>query len=132
MKIIKNGTYVSVPYALRKLIENYVVDDKLQVQDFDPYNWAEGNVTAIVTTGVCSQHYNINDKLYVEDDLEFWVHREGSRSWITTENLLVGDHLLTEHSKEERIDKLEHLDTVLEGCVLTSDSNFFASGYLVK
>ena len=87
MKIIKNGTYVSVPYALRKLIENYVVDDKLQVQDFDPYNWAD---------------------------------------------LLVGDHLLTDHSKEERIDKLEHLDTVLEGCVLTSDSNFFASGYLVK
>jgi hypothetical protein len=24
------------------------------------------------------------------------------------------------------------LDTVLEGCILTSDTNFFAGGYLVR
>ena len=132
MKIIKNGTYISTPDKLRKAIQHFSVEDKLQAQDFDTYNWIEGEVTAIVTTGTCSQQYNINNKLYVENDLEFYVNREGSWSWKTTENLLVGDYLLTDHGMTERISLLNHLDTVLEGCILTSDLNFYAGGYLVK
>ena len=132
MKIIKNDTYISTPDKLRKAIQHFSVEDKLQAQDFDSYNWIEGEVTAIKTTGTCSQQYNINNKLYVENDVEFYVNREGSWSWKTTENLLVGDYLLTDHSKLERIDQLSHLDTVLEGCILTSDLNFYAGGYLVK
>ena len=132
MKIIKNGTYISTPDKLRKAIEHFSVEDKLQAQDFDPYNPIEGEVTTIKTTGVCSQQYSINNKLFVENDVEFYVNREGSWSWKTTENLLVGDYLLTDHSKLERIEQLSHLDTVLKGCILTSDSNFYAGGYLVK
>jgi len=132
MKIIKNETYVSTPNKLRKAIQHFSVEDKLQAQDFDPYNWIEGEVTAIVTTGTCSQQYNINNKLYVEEDVELYVYRNESWSWKTAENLLVGDHLLTDHSMLERISLLNHLDTVLEGCILTSDSNFYAGGYLVK
>tara|TARA_Y100000389_G_C17244466_1_gene404869 strand:- start:187 stop:585 length:399 start_codon:yes stop_codon:yes gene_type:complete len=132
MKIIKNGTYVSTPNKLRKDIQHFSVEDKLQAQEFDPYNWIEEEVTAIVTTGTCSQQYNINNKLFIENDVEVYVNREGSWSWKTAENLLVGDYLLTDHSKLERIDQLSHLDTVLEGCILTSNSNFYAGGYLVK
>ena len=132
MKIIKNDTYISTPDKLRKAIQHFSVEDKLQAQDFDPYNPIEGEVTAIKTTGVCSQQYSINNKLFVENDVEFYVNREGSWSWKTTENLLVGDYLFTDHSKTERIDQLSHLDTVLEGCILTSDSNFYAGGYLVR
>ena len=132
MKIIKNGTYISTPNKLRKAIQHFSVEDKLQAQDFGPYNWIEGEVTAIVTTGTCSQQYNINNKLYVEEDVELYVYREGSWSWKTAKNTLVGDHLLTDHSMLERISLLNHLDTVLEGCILTSDSNFYAGGYLVK
>ena len=132
MKIIKNGTYISTPYKLRKAVENFSVDDKLQAQDLGPYNWIEGEVTEIVKTGTCSQQYNINNKLYVEEDVELYVYREGSWSWITAKNLLVGDHLFSDHSKVERINSLSHLDIVLEGCILTSDTNFFAGGYLVK
>jgi len=132
MKIIKNDTYVSTPDKLRKAIQHFSVEDKLQAQDFDPYNPIEGEVTAIKTTGVCSQQYSINNKLFVENDVEFYVNREGSWSWKATESLLVGDYLLTDHSKLERIDQLSHLDTVLEGCILTSDLNFYAGGYLVK
>jgi len=132
MKIIKNDTYISTPDKLRKAIQHFSVEDKLQAQDFDPYNSIEGEVTAIKTTGVCSQQYSINNKLFVENDVEFYVNREGSWSWKATESLLVGDYLLTDHSKLERIDQLSHLDTVLEGCILTSDLNFYAGGYLVK
>ena len=137
MRIIKHGTYISVPYALRKLIENYVVDDKLHSQVFEPCNNTEGNVTTIETTCTCSDHYKINDKLCIERDLQFWAGKLGESglnewSWVTANNLEVGDFLLTDHSKQERIDKLQYLDVVLEGCALTSDSNFFASGYLVK
>ena len=132
MKIIKNDTYISTPDKLRKAIQHFSVEDKLQAQDFDPYNWIEGEVTAIKTTGTCSQQYNINNKLYVENDVEFYVNREGSWSWKTTKNLLVGDYLLTDHGMTERINLLNHLDTVLEGCILTSDLNFYAGGYLVK
>ena len=132
MKIIKNDTYISTPDKLRKAIQHFSVEDKLQAQDFDPYNWIEGEVTAIKITGTCSQQYNINNKLCVENDVEFYVNREGSWSWKTAESLLVGDYLLTDHSKLERIEQLSHLDTVLEGSILTSDSNFYAGGYLVK
>jgi len=132
MKIIKNETYISTPDKLRKAIQHFSVEDKLQAQDFDPYNSIEGEVTAIKTTGVCSQQYSINNKLFVENDVEFYVNRDGSWSWKATESLLVGDYLLTDHSKLERIDQLSHLDTVLEGCILTSDLNFYAGGYLVK
>ncbi|ASF00140.1 hypothetical protein [uncultured virus] len=132
MKIIKNDTYISTPDKLRKAIQHFSVEDKIQAQDLDPYNSIEGEVTAIKTTGTCSQQYSINNKLFVENDVEFYVNREGSWSWKTTESLLVGDYLLTDHSKLERIDQLSHLDTVLEGCILTSDSNFYAGGYLVK
>jgi len=132
MKIIKKDTYISTPDKLRKAIQHFSVEDKLQAQDFDPYNSIEGKVTAIKTTGVCSQQYSINNKLFVENDVEFYVNRDGSWSWKATENLLVGDCLLTDHSKLERIDQLSHLDTVLEGCILTSDLNFYAGGYLVK
>ena len=132
MKIIKNGTYISTPNKIRKAIEHFSVEDKLQAQNLTPYNWIEGEETAIKTTGTCSQQYNINNKLSVENDLEFYVNREGSWSWKTAENLLVGDYLFTDHSKLEKIKQLSHLDTVLEGCILTSDSNFYAGGYLVK
>lgn len=132
MKIIKKDTYISTPDKLRKAIQHFSVEDKLQAQDFDPYNSIEGEVTAIKTTGVCSQQYSINNKLFVENDVEFYVNRDGSWSWKATESLLVGDYLLTDHSKLERIDQLSHLDTVLEGCILTSDLNFYAGGYLVK
>jgi hypothetical protein len=132
MKIIKNGTYVSTPNKLRKAIQHFSVEDKLQAQYFDPYNWIEGEVTAIVTTGTCSQQYNVNNKVYVENDVEFYVYRNESWSWITADNLLVGDYLFSDHSKAERISLLHHLDTVLEGCILTSDTNFFAGGYLVR
>ena len=132
MKIIKKGTYISTPDKLRKVIQYFSIDDKLQCQEFDDYNWVEGKVTAIKTTGTCSQQYNINNKLYVENDVEFYVNRDGSWSWKTAENLLVGDYLFTDHSKLERIKILSHLDTVLEGSILTSDKNFFAGGYLVK
>jgi hypothetical protein len=132
MKIIKNGTYVSTPNKLRKAIQHFSVDDKLQAQEFDPYNWIEAEVTAIVTTGTCSKQYNVNNKVYVENDVEFYIYRNQNWNWITADNLLVGDHLFTDHSKVERISLLHHLDTVLEGCILTSDSNFYAGGYLVK
>jgi hypothetical protein len=132
MKIIKNGTYISTPYKLRKAIQHFSVEDKIQVQDFEPYNWAEAEVTAIVTTGTCSQQYNVNNKVYVENDVEFYVYRNESWSWITADNLLVGDRLFSDHSKAERINSLSHLDIVLEGCILTSDTNFFAGGYLVR
>lgn len=132
MKIIKNDTYISTPDKLRKAIQHFSVEDKIQAQDLDPYNSIEGEVTAIKTTGTCSQQYSINNKLFVENDVEFYVNRDGSWSWKATESLLVGDYLLTDHSKLERIDQLSHLDTVLEGCILTSDSNFYAGGYLVK
>ena len=132
MKIIKNDTYISTPDKLRKAIQHFSVEDKLQAQDFDPYNSIEGELTGIKTTGVCSQQYSINNKLFVENDVEFYVNRDGSWSWKATESLLVGDYLLTDHSKLERIDQHSHLDTVLEGCILTSDSNFYAGGYLVK
>ena len=132
MKIIKNGTYVSTPNKLRKAIQHFSVDDKLQAQEFDPYNWIEAEVTAIVTTGTCSKQYKVNNKVYVENDVEFYIYRNQSWSWITADNLLVGDHLFTDYSKVERISLLHHLDTVLEGCILTSDSNFYAGGYLVK
>jgi hypothetical protein len=132
MKIIKNGTYVSTPNKLRKAIQHFSVDDKLQAQEFDPYNWIEAEVTAIVTTGACSQQYNVNNNVYVENDVEFYIYRNQSWSWITADNLLVGDYLFSDHSKVERISLLHHLDTVLEGCILTSDSNFYAGGYLVK
>ena len=132
MKIIKNGTYVSTPNKLRKAIQHFSIEDKLQAQEFDPYNWIEGEVTAIVTTGTCSQQINVNNKVYVENDVEFYVYRNESWSWITADNLLVGDRLFSDHSKAERINSLSHLDIVLEGCILTSDTNFFAEGYLVK
>ena len=132
MKIIKNGTYISTPNKLRKAIQHFSTEDKIQAQEFDTYNWIEGIVLAIKTTGTCSQQYNINNKLFVENDLEFYVNREQSWNWITAENLLVGDYLLTDHSKLERINLLKHLDTVLEGSILTSDSNFYAGGYLVR
>jgi hypothetical protein len=131
MKIIKTGTHISVPYRLRKQIQHYVVEDKLHSQTFDPYNFTEGEVTKLEEC-ICSQHYNINDKLYAENDLQFWVSRDNSWSWVTAGELLVGDYLLTDHGKTERINKLEHLDVVLEGYALTSDTNFFAEGYLVK
>ena len=140
MKIIKHGTYISLPYTLRKQIQHYIVNDKLHSQTLDPYNSIEGQVTTIETTCTCSDHYKINGKLCVERDLEFWVGVVSTDpwnaiilwDWITANKLEVGHFLLTDHGKTERINKLEYLDVVLEGCALTSDSNFFAGGYLVK
>jgi hypothetical protein len=66
MKIIKNGTYISTPNKLRKAIQHFSIEDKIQAQEFDTYNWIEGTVIAIKTTGTCSQQYNINNKLFVE------------------------------------------------------------------
>ena len=140
MRIIKHGTYVSLPYTLRKEIQHYIVNDKLHSQTLEPYSSIEGQVTTIETTCTCSDHYKINDKLCKERDLQFWASTRvwwnkfdlNEWHWVTAKNLEVGDFLLTDHGKAERIDKLEYLDVVLEGCALTSDSNFFAGGYLVK
>jgi hypothetical protein len=44
MKIIKNGTYISTPNKLRKAIQHFSIEDKIQAQEFDTYNWIEGIV----------------------------------------------------------------------------------------
>ena len=131
MKVIDKNAYISKPYKMRCLISDLQFEDEVHTQDLENKLSATDLVDTINIYVVTSFYYTING-LKVEGDVEFYNYKDTEWAWVEAQYLTIGSHLYTDHDKLEEITEVNNTNEVLDGCILSVDTNFFAGGYLVR